>query len=61
MKVLPLPCKRVDLRVARKIASLSPVGDVQNSIPNYYFPAKHIDSQIRCIFIINLAYCNDKL
>ena len=37
------------------MAILSPAGDVKNSVLNYGFRAKYIDSQVRCIFIINLV------
>ena len=55
MKVLPLPCRWIDafawLGRPRKMAVGSPVGDV-NSVPNYYFRAKYIDTQIKCIFFV---------
>ena len=34
------------------MAVLSPVGDVKYSVPNYYFGAKYIDTQIKCIFFL---------
>ena len=36
----------------------SPLGDVKNSVPNQYFRAKYIDTQIKCFFceIVRLIY-----
>ena len=50
MKVLSLPCKRLDLRVARMTKynnrSVSSWRR-KNSVLNYYFRAQYIDTQIK--------------
>ena len=50
MKVLPLPCKRLDLRMA-SITKYNnrPVSNRRRkiSVLNYYFRAKYIDTQIK--------------
>ena len=54
MKVLPLHCKWLDLRVARmttKMAVQSPVGDVKNSVLRYDCSAKYIDTQRKYILL----------
>ena len=53
MKALPLPCRRLDLRVARMTTSNGgPVSIRRRKIqcPNQHFRAKYIDIQIKCIF-----------
>ena len=34
------------------MAVTSPVGNVKNSVPNWYFCAKYIDTQIKCIIYL---------
>ena len=53
MKVLSLPCKQVDLRVARMTTyNGGPVSSRRrkNCVPDYYFRVKYFDTQIKYIF-----------
>ena len=50
MKVPPLPCVRLDLRVARMTAKMAfpfPVGAVEYSVSSWYFRTKYIDTPIK--------------
>ena len=53
MKVLPLRCERLDLRMAR-VEVPTPVGDVKNSVPKYDFRAKYVDTQKKGILLFIL-------
>ena len=50
MKVLSLPCKRLDLRVAEVLNNGGPGSSwgLKLSVLKYYFGAKYIHSQIKC-------------
>ena len=63
MKVLPLPCKQLDLRVARlTMKNGDPVSSrrLKNSVtPNQYFRAKYLDTQIKWVFYMEIIFHSD--
>ena len=57
MKVLPSPCKQLDLHVVQMTQNggSSSSERCKNIVPNYYFRAKHIDTRTKRIFFTTYA------